>query len=1326
MTEPRRHDNDNTLFDVDFLDDDYTPDLSGNPGRSNSAAVIDSDMDGHANFQLGSIPQETIDLNDSDRIENDIDNPFNDRYSSTFLSSNPRGSVLPQPSGFSRFMNSVKGSIGMNNANKGGFQSFEMDDYHETNNNRYEESKSKFDIKVLFNKYILRKRVSSLKPDEPRTIILNDRVANSNYGYGDNHISTTKYNAATFLPKFLFQEFSKYANLFFLFTSIIQQVPNVTPTNRYTTIGTLLVVLVVSAVKESVEDLKRSNADKELNHSLCDVLDETTGKFVRTKWINIAVGDIIRVKSEEAIPADLILLSSSEPEGLCYIETANLDGETNLKIKQARQETAGILDENALSHLHGKILSEHPNSSLYTYEGTMTLNGSTFPLSPEQMILRGATLRNTAWIFGLVVFTGHETKLMRNATATPIKRTAVERVINMQSLALFGVLVVLSFVSSLGNVIMMTKDSNHLGYLYIEGTNKIGLFFKDILTFWILFSNLVPISLFVTVEMIKYYQAYMIGSDLDLYHEESDTPTVVRTSSLVEELGQIEYIFSDKTGTLTRNVMEFKSVSIAGSCYIETIPEDRRATVEDGNEVGFRTFESLKEKMSSFDDDEAGIAIEFMTLLATCHTVIPETQSDGTIKYQAASPDEGALVQGAADLGYKFIIRRPNSVTISTPSGEELQYQLLNICEFNSTRKRMSAIFRMPDGSIKLFCKGADTVILERLDNDYNPYVQATLRHLEDYAAEGLRTLCIANRTIPEDEYAEWSKIYEAASTTLHDRSAELDKAAELIEHDLFFLGATAIEDKLQEGVPETIHHLQEAGLKIWVLTGDRQETAINIGMSCRLLSEDMNLLIVNEETKEETRANLISKLNAIESHQISQQDMNSLALVIDGKSLGFALEADLEDYLLIIGTLCKAVICCRVSPLQKALVVKMVKRKTSSLLLAIGDGANDVSMIQAAHVGVGISGMEGMQAARSADFAIGQFRFLKKLLVVHGSWSYQRISLAILYSFYKNMALYMTQFWFVFANAFSGQSIMESWTLTFYNVFFTVMPPFVIGIFDQFVTSRLLERYPQLYKLGQKGQFFSVTIFWGWVLNGFYHSVVIFIGSILFYRYGNCLNMHGETADHWTWGVAIYTTSIIIVLGKAALITSQWTKFTLVAIPGSLVFWLVFFPIYSAIFPRVNVSPEYYGITGHVYGSATFWLMCIVLPVFALFRDFIWKYYKRTYSPEAYHVVQEMQKYNISDYRPRMEQFQKAIRKVRQVQRMKKQRGFAFSQSEEGGQDKIMRMYDTTLKRGAHGELVDAQKNPFSDTPIDNHQEQNFDVAESLDPTNPFKDPLI
>ena len=1312
---PHKGGQDDTLFDIDFV----SPEPMGDEPSTKHYNVTDDQS--ISNIQRNHvIPEETIDFDRSDNIVNDV-NPFNDQqtvdWETNHLDMHEPDFSNNKGRGFISRIFGRKPADAAPGSKYNSVTTSEIDD-------NYTNSRDRFNIKILFNKYILRKNVSSnADMSKPRIINMNDRQANAEFSYCDNHISTTKYNLATFLPKFLFQEFSKYANLFFLCTSAIQQVPNVSPTNRYTTIGTLMCVLIVSAMKEIVEDVKRATSDKELNNSKVEIYLD--GEFIEKRWIDIKVGDVIKVNSEEAIPADLVVISSSEPEGLCYIETANLDGETNLKIKQARSETSKFIDSRQLRTIDGKILSEQPNSSLYTYEGTMELGSQKIPLSPEQMILRGATLRNTAWITGLVIFTGHETKLMRNATATPIKRTAVERVINMQIIALFGVLIVLILISSIGNVIM-SSASKHLSYLYLEGTSKVGLFFKDFLTFWILFSNLVPISLFVTVELIKYYQAFMIGSDLDLYYEPSDTPTVVRTSSLVEELGQIEYIFSDKTGTLTRNIMEFKSCSIAGRCYIENIPEDRKASIEDGIEIGYHSFEDMKERLQNANDiDEAHFIDIFLTLLGICHTVIPEDMGNGQIKYQAASPDEGALVQGASDLGYKFIIRKPHSVTILLDSGAEKEYELLNVCEFNSTRKRMSAIFRFPDGSIKLLCKGADTVILERLSPD-NMYVEPTTRHLEDYASEGLRTLCLGYRDIPEEEYKNWKLVYDEAATTMEDRGDKLDEAAELIEKDLILLGATAIEDKLQDEVPDTIHTLQEAGIKIWVLTGDRQETAINIGMSCRLLAEDMNLLIVNEETKEDTRKNLVEKINALHEHDISEREKDTLALVIDGKSLGFALEPDLEDYLLYIGKLCKAVICCRVSPLQKALVVKMVKRKTSSLLLAIGDGANDVSMIQAAHVGVGISGMEGMQASRSADIAVAQFKFLKKLLIVHGSWSYQRIATAILYSFYKNTALYMTQFWYVFANGFSGQSIMESWTMSFYNLFFTVLPPFVMGVFDQYVSSRLLERYPQLYKLGQKGQFFSVTIFWSWIINGFYHSAVVFIGTILFYRYGSALNMHGEVADHWSWGVSVYTTSILIVLGKAALVTTQWTKFTFLAIPGSFIFWLVFFPIYGSIFPYASISREYFGVVPHTYRSGVFWLTLLVLPIFALLRDFGWKYYRRMYVPETYHLVQEMQKYNINDYRPHIQHFQDAIRKVRQVQRMKKQRGFAFSQAEEGGQEKIIRMYDTTLKRGRFGEMADASANVFknADNNYSNNDELtgNYTVIDSHDlPDNPF-----
>ncbi|KAI9599439.1 hypothetical protein BDF19DRAFT_470419 [Syncephalis fuscata] len=1092
-----------------------------------------------------------------------------------------------------------------------------------------------------------------------------------------NRVSTAKYNIVTFLPKFLYEQFSKYANLFFLFTSCIQQVKDVSPTNRWSTAIPLAVVLIATAFKEIMEDRKRHLSDAETNARYTKTLSGDV--FVDAKWRDVHVGDIVRVEGGEAFPADLILISSSEPEGLCYIETSNLDGETNLKIKQALTETVTMITPQDVARLEGYIECEQPNNSLYTFDGTLILQKAyggerqQIPLDPTQQLLRGAILRNTRWIYGVVVFTGHETKLMRNASATPIKRTSVEKMTNVQILFLFGLLIVLSVACALGTFITDLKYSNTMSYVPRESSVKD--FFYNILT-----------SLFYLTILFhqfdcndgngQVYQSTLINSDLDMYYEPTDTPALARTSSLVEELGQIEYIFSDKTGTLTCNMMEFRQSSIAGLMYSDAVDPSQRAKVIDGEVVGLHDFDQLREHTKTHENRNT--MVEFLTLLSACHTVIPEV-NNGVITYQASSPDEAALVAGAQQLGYVFTVRRPKSITIEI-NGEPSEFEILNICEFNSTRKRMSAVVRGPDGRIKLYTKGADTVILERLAPN-NPFVEPTLEHLEEYATEGLRTLCLAMREIPEEEYRQWSVIYDKAATTLVNRSDELDKAAELIEKDLFLLGATAIEDKLQDGVPETIYTLAQAGIKIWVLTGDRQETAINIGYSCKLIQEDMSLIICNEETHWETKEFLEKKLNAIRSAR-SGFENEPLALVIDGHSLKFALEKDIELTLLELACMCKAVICCRVSPLQKALVVKLVKKHKKAILLAIGDGANDVSMIQAAHVGVGINGLEGMQAARSSDFAISQFRFLRKLLLVHGAWSYQRLSKLILYSFYKNICLYMTQFWFAFYNGFSGQIIYESWTISAYNVIFTVLPPLAIGIFDQYLGARMLDRYPELYQLGQKKEFFNVRNFWGWTANAFYHSLVLFFAAVLIFSQDLILP-NGTTGGHWAFGTTLYTAVLGTVLLKAALINDLWTKFSWVSIPGSFIVWILLFALYASVTSYTsNFALEYKGLLPVLYGSGVFWFTIIVLPIFAFYVIMHGNSnIKRMYFPRTYHYIQEIQKFNIPDYRPRMERFRKAVHKVRLIQRLKRNRGFAFSQS-EAGQAHLIRAYDTTMEK--------------------------------------------
>ncbi|KAI9009433.1 hypothetical protein BC832DRAFT_608554 [Gaertneriomyces semiglobifer] len=1124
-----------------------------------------------------------------------------------------------------------------------------------------------------------------------RIIYLNDPIKNGTKKWLHNGISTAKYNVLSFLPKFLFEQFSRYANLFFLFTGIIQQIPGLSPTSRYGTLIPLGIVLLASAFKELVEDTKRHRQDAEVNARYVKALSGST--FVPKRWRDVVVGDIVRIENSEFFPADLILLSSSEPDALCYIETSNLDGETNLKIRQGITETAEVLTPEAAGRLHGMlqicvIKSELPNNSLYTYEGTLTLStkSGALPLSPQQLLLRGAQLRNTRWVYAIVVFTGHETKLMRNATAAPIKRTKVERMVNTQIIYLFMILLGMSLFCSVGALVRSRYGFESLVLLNEE--NRWVRFAQNILTYIILFNNLIPLSLIVTMEFVKYVLGDLINSDLDMYHSESDTHAVARTSSLVEELGQVDYVFSDKTGTLTRNVMEFKMASVAGRGYSEVVTDEKRARIDEtGREVGYHSFEVLKQHAKS--GKHAELVKEFVTLLAVCHTVIPEVSEENPdqITYQASSPDEAALVKGAQLLGATFHTRRPKSVTIAYEGVDE-EYEILNVNEFNSTRKRMSVLVRSPQGEVKLYVKGADTVILERLGTQL--FVEETTQLLEEYATEGLRTLCIACRTIPDAEYAQWARIYDQAATTVNNRQTALDSAAELIEKDLRLLGATAIEDKLQDGVPETIHTLGEAGIKVWVLTGDRQETAINIGYSCRLLNVETTLMVCNEGTHMETKAWVRNKLEAVRSgmglvNPSKGMDVEPLALVIDGRTLDFALEDDIKLDFLELATLCRSVVCCRVSPLQKALVVKLVRKNvTGSITLAIGDGANDVGMIQAAHVGVGISGQEGLQAARSADFSIAQFRYLRKLILVHGGWAYSRMSKMILYSYYKNICLYMIQFWFAIDNGFSGQTLFETWSsVSSYNVLWAVAQPIAIGIFDQHLSARMLDRYPQLYRLGQLSTFYNHRVFLGWLINSFFHSAIIYYcwRAIWTGSGGMYIGAQGITGDNWAWGACVFAGVLGVIGIKAGLVVDWWTKVTWLAVVGSFLALLVLFPLYVIIGPAIHVSPEVYGINPPVFGNLVFWLGLLLIPILSNLRDFTWKYLKRSYTPLSYHIIQEVQKYNIPDYRPRQEWFRKAVHKMRMIQRLKRQRGFAFSQG-DGGQAGLIRVYDTTRRK--------------------------------------------
>ncbi|XP_030205419.1 phospholipid-transporting ATPase IB isoform X3 [Gadus morhua] len=1100
----------------------------------------------------------------------------------------------------------------------------------------------------------------------------------------DNHVSTTKYGVLTFLPRFLYEQIRRAANAFFLFIALMQQIPDVSPTGRYTTLVPLIFILTVAGIKEIIEDYKRHKADNTVNNKKTTVL--RNGAWQTVIWKQVAVGDIVKVTNGQHLPADMVIVSSSEPQAMCYTETSNLDGETNLKIRQGLPLTAGLQSLEELMSLSGRLECEGPNRHLYDFTGTLRLeNLNPAPLGPDQVLLRGAQLRNTQWVVGIIVYTGHDSKLMQNSTKAPLKRSNVERVTNVQILVLFCILLVMALVSSVGAAIWnRTHTEENCWYLSRAGDISTN-FAYNLLTFIILYNNLIPISLLVTLEVVKFTQALFINWDEEMYYSETDTPAMARTSNLNEELGQVKYLFSDKTGTLTCNVMNFKKCTIAGITYGQLPASSNNSTEFDDPAL----IQNIENHPTSSQ------ICEFLTMMSVCHTVVPERDQE-TLIYQASSPDEGALVKGAKGLGFVFTGRTPDSVIIDA-RGKAQTYELLNVLEFSSNRKRMSVVVRTPSGKLRLYCKGADNVIFERL-TEASQYKELTVAHLEQFATEGLRTLCFAYVDLEVSAYQEWLKEYTRISTVIKDRAQKLEECYELLEKNLLLLGATAIEDRLQAGVPETIATLMRADIKIWVLTGDKQETAINIGYSCRLVTHGMSLIIVNEDSLDATRATLTDHCTALGD---SLRKENELALIIDGQTLKYALSFELRQAFLDLALSCKAVICCRVSPLQKSEIVDMVKKHVKAITLAIGDGANDVGMIQTAHVGVGISGNEGMQACNSSDYSIAQFSYLEKLLLVHGAWSYNRVTKCILYCFYKNVVLYIIELWFAFVNGFSGQILFERWCIGLYNVIFTALPPFTLGIVDRPCSQQNMLRFPQLYRITQNAEGFNTKVFWGHCINALIHSIILFWFPLKMLEHDSPFS-DGHGNDYLFVGNMVYTYVVVTVCLKAGIETTAWTRFSHLAVWGSMILWLVFFAVYSTFWPAIPLAPDMRGQAGMVMRCWYFWLGLVLVPAACLLKDFAWNAGRRTVRKSLLEEVQELEARAVDpgaavlrdasgrSLNERAHLLTRVFRKTpssvgrsNSVQQTVTH-GYAFSQEEHGvvSQTQVVRSYDTTRQR--------------------------------------------
>uniref|UniRef100_H3CU53 Phospholipid-transporting ATPase n=1 Tax=Tetraodon nigroviridis TaxID=99883 RepID=H3CU53_TETNG len=1228
-----------------------------------------------------------------------------------------------------------------------------------------------------------------------------------------NAIKTTKYTPLLFIPMNLFEQFHRLANLYFVGLAILNFVPVVNAFQPEVALIPICVILALTALKDAWEDFRRYQSDRKLNNTPCFVYTRKEKGFVKKRWKDVRVGDFVKVVCNDIVPADLLLLHTSDPNGVCHIETANLDGETNLKQRRTVPGLCTSYPRFQAESFSSTVVCERPNNNLNHFKCYVRDNDKErVGAGIESLLLRGCTIRNTDHAVGFVVYAGHETKSMLNNNGPRYKRSKLERKLNIDVIFCVILLFIMCLIGAVGHSLVLEALPSMPPYLVPNGSGgrdhpSLSGFYM-FFTMIILLQILIPISLYVSIELVKIGQIFFITNDVDLYDEETDSRIQCKSLNITEDLGQIEYIFSDKTGTLTENKMVFRRCSIMGTEYphkenairlavleepeseeniifdlkprpsksrwfldLENNPEDtqhdhgtRQNCKATGNAHGDVAFSSpletevipdrkLLQQISSSCGRMTDPYLDFFLALAICNTVVvsmataqrervsspftattgwaavglflskftcqslslfqvsefsharqventpshpakksdsllqifpwqkrqkrnppvsedsvlevnldsvemesptgahtcslhvpaqgdrPEISSDN-LTYEAESPDEAALVYAARAYGFVLLRRSPDSVAVRLPSGNDLVFKVLDTLTFDSSRKRMSVLVEHPiTKEYVLYCKGADYAIMELLGTPYaGKHLQGnhrnvaadTQHHLDCYAKDGLRTLCVAKKVVSEAAYKTWAVTRQTALASIDNREQLVMDTAVQLETNLTLLGATGVEDRLQESVPDTIVALREAGIQMWVLTGDKPETAVNIGYACRLLEEDdlvINMscknkdtyleLITHMETYVDTRDKLTCTsildctLEEVRRYNADPRNVGTtqnISLVIDGRTLSMALSPDLQDGFIELVKHCRSVLCCRVTPLQKSRVVKVVREKLKVMTLAVGDGANDVNMIQAADIGVGIAGQEGMQAVMASDFAISHFKHLKKLLLVHGHWCYSRLANMIIYFFYKNVAYVNLLFWYQFFCGFSGTTMIDYWLLIFFNLFFTSAPPIMFGIMDKDLSAEMLLGVPELYRAGQRAGEYNFLTFWISILDGFYQSLVCFFIPYLAYK--------DSDIDIFTFGTPINTVSLFTILLHLSIEIKAWTIVHWIIIVGSVALYFVVTLAYSSICVTCNPPSNPYWILQRQMADPTFYLVCIIATVVALLPRYLYHVLKNSVAP--------------------------------------------------------------------------------------------------------------
>nr|KAF6421720.1 putative ATPase phospholipid transporting 9B (putative) [Rousettus aegyptiacus] len=875
-----------------------------------------------------------------------------------------------------------------------------------------------------------------------------------------NIIKNQKYNVFTFIPGVLYEQFKFFLNLYFLVVSCSQFVPALKIGYLYTYWAPLGFVLAVTITREAIDEFRRFQRDKEVNSQLYSKL--TVRGKVQVKSSDIQVGDLIVVEKNQRIPSDMVFLRTSEKAGSCFIRTDQLDGETDWKLRVAASCTQRLPALGDLFSISAYVHAQKPQLDIHSFEGTFTRDDSDPPVHESLSIentLWASTVVASGTVIGVVIYTGKETRSVLNTSNPNNKVGLLDLELNQLTKALFVALVALS-------VVMVT----------LQGF--VGPWYRNLFRFLLLFSYIIPISLRVNLDMGKAAYGWMVMRD------ESIPGTVVRTSTIPEELGRLVYLLTDKTGTLTRNEMVFKRLHL------------------------------------------------------------------GTVSYGTDTMDE---IQGHV---------RASCPQLPPPAGRN---------SASSTPPRKA-----------------------------QPSAPKVRKSVSSRVHEAVKAIALCHNVTPvyesrasvaaETEYAEADRDfsdesrYTQAKLSVHDRTLKVAAVVESLEREMQLLCVTGVEDRLQADVRPTLEMLRNAGIKIWMLTGDKLETATCIAKSSHLVSRTQDTHVFRPVS---SRGEAHLELNAFRRKQ-------DCALVISGDSLEVCLRY-YEHELMELACQCPAVVCCRCSPTQKARIVTLLQTHTRRRTCAIGDGGNDVSMIQAADCGIGIEGKEGKAASLAADFSITQFAHLGRLLMVHGRRSYKRS--AALGQFVMHRGLLISTMQAVFSSVFYFASVplYQGFLMVGYATVYTMFPVFSL-VLDQDVKPEVAMLYPELYKDLTKGRSLSFKTFLVWVLISIYQGGVLMYGALVLFE------------SEFVHVVAISFTALILTeLLMVALTIRTWHWLMVVAEFLSL-------GCYVASLAFLNEYFDVAFITSAAFAwkvSAVTLLSCLPL--------YVVKYLKRKLSPPSY-----------------------------------------------------------------------------------------------------------